>query len=95
MAEDRTVSEERTVSEVERTIRGMLAEALRVDRGEIDRLPAGTELFGPRIALSSLAGAALLGAIRREYGVDVADEDLNLDSLESIATLRDFVAERV
>ncbi len=37
----------------------------------------------------------LLTAIRDRYQVDVADEDLNLDSLQSIATLRDFVAERV
>lgn len=89
------MAEHHTPDEVEQSIRGLLAEALRVDRGEIDELPEDTELFGPRIALSSLAGAALLGAIKRRFGVDVADEDLNLDSLESIATLRDFVAERV
>ncbi|MFH8367780.1 acyl carrier protein [Streptomyces sp. NPDC018031] len=82
-------------TEVEQVIRGLLADALRVDRGVIDALPDQTELFGPRIALSSLAGAALLGAVHRRFGVDVADEDLNLDSLQSIATLRDFVAARV
>ncbi|WP_432097045.1 acyl carrier protein [Streptomyces sp. bgisy100] len=81
-----------TTTEVERTIRALLAEALRTDREAIDRLPADTELFGPEIALSSLAGAALLRGIKARYGVDVADEDLNLDSLQSIATLRDFVA---
>ncbi|MFF3766083.1 acyl carrier protein [Streptomyces sp. NPDC001922] len=81
-----------TTTEVERAIRALLAEALRTDREAIDRLPADTELFGPEIALSSLAGAALLRGIKARYGVDVADEDLNLDSLQSIATLRDFVA---
>ncbi|MER5969621.1 phosphopantetheine-binding protein [Streptomyces sp. NPDC002055] len=81
-----------TTTEVERTIRALLAEALRTDREAVDRLPADTELFGPEIALSSLAGAALLRGIKARYGVDVAEEDLNLDSLQSIATLRDFVA---
>ncbi|MCP2168630.1 acyl carrier protein [Goodfellowiella coeruleoviolacea] len=89
------MSDEQTRADVERVIRALLAEAVRVDPAAIDRLPADTELFGPEIGLSSLAGVTLLTAIRDRYQVDVADEDLNLDSLQSIATLRDFVAERV
>ncbi|MGA4847530.1 acyl carrier protein [Streptomyces sp. G5(2025)] len=78
-------------AEVEQTIRDLLAQALGDNVGRIASLPAETELFGPEIGLSSLAGAALLSGLQRRFGVDVADRDLNLDSLQSIATLRDFV----
>ncbi|MBA0050621.1 acyl carrier protein [Streptomyces sp. AJS327] len=84
-----------TDARVEHAVRRLLAEGLGRPYSEIDRLPEDTELFGPELALTSLAGVALLTGMQREFGVDVADEDLNLDSLETIATLRDFVAARV
>ncbi|MEH0544432.1 phosphopantetheine-binding protein [Streptomyces sp. B21-105] len=77
---------------VEREIRSMIAEAARLDETFVAELPSDADLFGPRIGLTSLAGVALLGAIDRRYGVDVAALDLSLDSLQSIATLADFVA---
>ncbi|MBP2474341.1 acyl carrier protein [Crossiella equi] len=80
---------------VEAEIRGLLAEAVGQDRAAVDALPASTELFSPQVALSSLAGLKLLSAIKDRFGVDVADEDMNLDSLESIATLVAFVRARV
>jgi acyl carrier protein len=69
----------------------MIAEAARLDAAVIAELPADTELFGPEIGLTSLAGVTLLGAIDKRYGVDVAALDLSLDSLQSITTLTDFV----
>lgn len=84
-----------THTEVDQVIRGLLAEAVRVDNAVINRLPADTELFGPTIGLSSLAGATLLASIQRRFGVDVAGEDLNLDALFSIGTLCDFVAAHI
>jgi hypothetical protein len=36
----------------------------------------------------------LLRHIQRVYGVDVAAEDLNLDSLATLHTLADFIAAR-
>jgi acyl carrier protein len=77
---------------VERELRSMIAEAARLEPAVVAELPADTELFGPRIALTSLAGVALLGAVDKRFGVDVAALDLSLDSLQSIATLTDFVA---
>ncbi|MBK3630560.1 acyl carrier protein [Streptomyces asoensis] len=77
---------------VEREIRSMIAEAARLDDTVVAELPADTDLFGPEIGLTSLAGVTLLGGIDRRYGVDVAALDLSLDSLQSIATLTDFVA---
>ncbi|MEV1063353.1 phosphopantetheine-binding protein [Streptomyces sp. NPDC050263] len=77
---------------VEREIRSMIAEAARLDEAFVAELPADTDLFGPRIGLTSLAGVTLLGTIDDRFGVDVATLDLSLDSLQSIATLSDFVA---
>jgi len=76
---------------IEQEIRALLAEATHLDPAHLAGLPADTELFGPQIALTSLAGVALLASVKKRYGVDVADLDLSLDSLESIATLAEFV----
>ncbi|WP_075737380.1 acyl carrier protein [Streptomyces acidiscabies] len=78
-------------TDVEREIRALVAEATRLDPDYLAALPADTELFGPQIALTSLAGVALLAAVKKRYGVDVADLDIGLDSLESIGTLAQFV----
>ena len=56
----------------------------------VDAFPEDIELFGS-VGLTSLGGMVLLNGINQELGVDVADLDLDLGSLESIATLRDFV----
>ncbi|MFJ9018588.1 acyl carrier protein [Streptomyces sp. NPDC102259] len=77
---------------VERELRSLIAEAARLDAAVVAELPADTDLFGPEIGLTSLAGVTLLGTVDKRYGVDVAALDLSLDSLQSIATLSDFVA---
>jgi acyl carrier protein len=58
-------------------------------------MPPGTALFGEGVALDSLTGTLLLREIERRFGVDVAGEDLNLDSLATLGTLASFVAGRV
>jgi acyl carrier protein len=61
-------------------------------RPELAAVPSQTELFGTGVGLDSLAGTLLLRRIQRQYGVDVAAEDLNLDALETLGTLAEFVA---
>jgi acyl carrier protein len=73
-------------------LRQLLAEV--TGRAELAALPAGTSLFGAGAGLDSLAGALLLRAVHRRYGVDVAAEDLNLDALESLAALAAFISAR-
>jgi acyl carrier protein len=63
-------------------------------RGELLALPADAALFGTGVGLDSLTGTLLLREIRLRYGVDVAADDLNLDSLATLATLTGFVAAR-
>lgn len=54
----------------------------------------GTPLLRDGIGLDSLGGTVLLTQVKQAFGVDVADEDLNLDSLASIGTLADYIAAR-
>jgi len=64
-------------------------------RPELLGVPAETPLFGAGVGLDSLAGTLLLRQVQRRYGVDVAAEDLNLDSLETLSTLATFIAARL
>ncbi len=79
---------------------GAVADRLRLilaevtGRPELGGLPDETPLFGSGAGLDSLAGTLLLRRVRREFGVDVAAEDMNLDALETLGTLAAFVAER-
>ncbi len=57
--------------------------------------PLETPLLRDGIGLDSLGGTLLLTEIQGRYGVDVAGEDLNLDSLASIGTLAAYVAARL
>lgn len=79
---------------------GAVADRLRLilsevtGRPEFASLPDETALFGSGAGLDSLAGTLLLRRIVREFGVDVAAEDMNLDALETLGTLAVFVADR-
>jgi acyl carrier protein len=57
-------------------------------------LTPDTPLFRDGAGLDSLTGTLLLVEVRRQFGVDVAAEDLNLDCLASLATLAAFITER-
>ncbi|MGO8978849.1 MAG: phosphopantetheine-binding protein [Streptosporangiaceae bacterium] len=55
-------------------------------------LAAEIPLFGDGVGLDSLTGTLLLREVQRQFGVDVAAEDLNLDSLATLGTLAAFIA---
>jgi acyl carrier protein len=73
-------------------LRGMLAEL--TGRPELRAIPPETPLFGTAVGLDSLTGTLLLRQVRARYGVDVADEDINLDALATLGTLTTFVERR-
>ena len=73
-------------------VRRLLAETVG-DPAAAD-LPADTPLLAGGLGLDSATVVRLLVAVRRELGVDVADEDLDLASLATVGTLADFVAAR-
>jgi acyl carrier protein len=74
-------------------LRAMLAQV--TGRPELLGVPPDTPLFSAGAGLDSLAGTLLLRQVQRRYGVDVAAEDLNLDSLETLGTLAAFIAARI
>jgi acyl carrier protein len=82
------MSAEQTAAE----LRQLLAELTSDDRALI--APQDTPLLREGLGLDSLGGALLLKQVRAQFGVDVADEDLNLDCLATIGTLTDFIAIR-
>ena len=71
------------------TVREILADVL--GNPEALSVPPDTPLFGPPLAMTSLTGVELLRRIDDQLGVDIAREDLDLKSLESVGALCDFV----
>ena len=82
-----------SADQVAAELRVLLAEV--TGRDELRGIPAATPLFGGGVGLDSLAGTLLLRQVERRYGVDVAADDLNLDSLETLSTLAAFIAGRI
>jgi acyl carrier protein len=82
-----------TADQVAADLRDLLAEI--TGRDELRAIPPATTLFGGGVGLDSLAGTLLLRQVQRRYGVDVAAEDLNLDSLATLGTLAAFIAGRI
>ena len=79
-------------STTERDVRRLLAEVVG-DPAAAD-LPDGTPLLSGGLGLDSVTVVRLLAAVHRRLGVDVADEDLDLDSLATVGTLTAFVSAR-
>jgi acyl carrier protein len=73
-------------------VREILAEV--TGRPELGDIPLTAALFGDAVGLDSFTGTLLLRRVRDRYGVDVADEDINLDALATLGTLAAFVADR-
>jgi acyl carrier protein len=71
------------------TVREILADVL--GSSEALTVPPDTPLFGPPLAMTSLTGVELLRRIDDQFGVDIAREDLDLKSLESVGALCSFV----
>jgi acyl carrier protein len=78
---------------LESELRELLAE-LTGDTWPLEA-PPETALLRDGIGLDSLGGAVLLTQIERRYGIDIAGEDLNLDSLTSIGALAAYLAARL
>ncbi len=75
-----------------RVVRRLLADVLQRSPDEVAALPDATRLFGPVLNLDSFSGMALLALIARDYGLDIAAEDIGLESLETIGTLAAYVS---
>lgn len=76
-------------SEVEERLQMMLAEIMGVEPATVDR---SAPLFRGGLELDSLSAVQFLAEIEKEYGIDVAEKDLSLACMESLARLAAFVA---
>ncbi|HMA32838.1 MAG TPA: phosphopantetheine-binding protein [Chloroflexia bacterium] len=72
-------------------VRRLLAAVLDRPAAALAALPDDTPLFGPELNLDSFSGMVLLVAIERDYGCDLAADDLGLESLETIGTLAAYL----
>ena len=72
-------------------VRQLLGTVLELEPERAQTLADETPLFGGGLSLDSLTGLELLAGIETIFGVDIASEDLNLDSLESIGTLVSYL----
>jgi acyl carrier protein len=81
-----------TTGQITIELRQILAELTRHELAL--SAPDDTPLLRDGLGLDSLGGALLLQRVRGTFGVDVADEDLNLDCLATIGTLAAFIAIR-
>jgi acyl carrier protein len=79
-------------SSVGERVRALLARVLALPPDDLRRLPDETPLFEWGLALDSLTGLELLAGVEQEFGVDIAAEDLNLDSLQTIGTLSAYLS---
>jgi acyl carrier protein len=73
-------------------LRDILAQV--TGRKELLNASPQTPLLGAGAGLDSLTGTLLLREVHRRFGVDVADEDLNLDALATLGTLAAFLVAR-
>lgn len=73
-------------------LRGLLVEV--TGRPALRDLPPEAPLLRDGAGLDSLTGVRLLAAVRDRFGVDVAADDLGLESLASLAALARFLADR-
>ncbi len=83
---------ESTQPEIAERVRGLLARVLELDLAYVSSLPDSTPLFGSGLSLDSLTGLELLTGIEAEFGIDLASDDLNLDSLQTIGTLVSYLS---
>lgn len=80
------------LGDIDVRVRALLARVLELEPDYVLGLPGSTPLFGSGLSLNSLTGLELLTGVQAEFGVDIASEDLNLDSLESIDTLVSYLS---
>jgi len=78
------------VKSVEERVRSIIA---AITGYEPDSFGAGTPLFRGGLELDSLSGVELILRLEREFGISIADEDLDLASLHSVQTLCRFIVE--
>jgi acyl carrier protein len=80
------------MNSVEQRLRSIIA---AITGGEPDSFIADAPLFRGGLELDSVSGAELLTSVEQEFGISIADEDLDLESLYSLQTLSNFIGDEL
>ncbi len=82
-------------SEIEATLRALLADVLGLDAARIAAFDEQTLLFGALPELDSMAVATLLTGIEERFGVMIEDADVEAEDFATFGTLLAFVKRKV
>ncbi len=78
-------------TEIDTTLRGLLADVLGLAPNRIAAFDEQTELFGALPEFDSMAVATLLTGIEERFGVVIEDDDVDAEDFATFGTLLAFV----
>jgi acyl carrier protein len=82
-------------TEIDTTLRALLADVLGLEPARIARFDEATELFGALPELDSMAVATLLTGIEERFAVLIEDDDVDAEDFATFGTLLAFVRRKV
>jgi len=82
-------------TEIDTTLRALLADVLGLEPARIARFDEATELFGALPELDSMAVATLLTGIEERFAVLIEDDDVGAEDFATFGTLLAFVRRKV
>lgn len=83
------------VEDIEERIKRILISRLEIQPSTVAESDSHTPLFGRGIGLDSVEALALIVGIEEEFDIEIPDEDLTVDLFQSIASLAEYVSQRV
>jgi len=81
-------------SQVETTVRAVLADILGLDAGRVAAFTADTPLFGALPELDSMAVASVLTELEDRLGILIEDDEIDGEMLETFGALVQFAASK-
>jgi len=75
---------------VSNRVKGCVIEALELELS-IDEIADDEALFEGGLGLNSIATLQVIAAVEEEFGIEVPDEDLTPELIESVRTLANYV----
>lgn len=79
-------------TEVETTVRGVLADVLGLSHERVDAFQDATPLFGALPELDSMAVAGVLTELEDRLGILIEDDEIDGEMLETFGALVTFAA---
>ena len=78
-------------TEIEATLRALLADVLALDAAQVASFDEQTGLFGALPEMDSMAVATLLTGIEERFAVLIEDDDVDAEDFATFGTLLAFV----